>query len=148
MPGAHPMPMRPPAGASLRAGFTLLELLVVLVVLGLLVGIVGPRYFNQLGKSEAKAAQAQLAGLAKALDLYRIDVGRYPTTEQGLAALNAAPRNEPKWRGPYLQKPVPPDPWGRSYIYKSPGDQGEFDLMSHGKDGSPGGTGDAADLAH
>jgi general secretion pathway protein G len=131
-----------------RGGFTLLELLVVLVVLGLLISIVGPRYFNQLGKSESKAAQTQIASIAKALDLYRIDVGRYPTTEQGLVALSTAPSSEAKWRGPYLQKAVPPDPWGRPYIYKSPGDTGEFDLLSYGKDGSPGGTDDSADVAY
>lgn len=130
-------------------GFTLLELLVVLVVLGLLVSIVGPRYFSQLGKSEAKAAQAQLASIAKALDMYRIDVGRYPTTEQGLAALTAAPANEPRWHGPYLAKVVPPDPWGRAYLYKSPGDKGgEFDLLSLGKDGAVGGTDENADIAY
>jgi general secretion pathway protein G len=129
-------------------GFTLLELLVVLVVLGLLVSIVGPKYFNQLGKSEAKAAQAQIASIAKALDLYRVDVGRYPLTEQGLAALNAGPANEPKWKGPYLQKAAPADPWGRAYIYKSPGEHAEFDLMSFGKDGSPGGTDENADISY
>jgi general secretion pathway protein G len=127
-------------------GFTLLELLVVLVVLGLLVSIVGPRYFNQLGKSEGKAAQAQIASIAKALDMYRIDVGRYPSTEQGLSALSASPANEPKWHGPYLQKAVPNDPWGRAYTYKSPGDTGEFDLLSLGKDGAPGGTEENADI--
>jgi len=137
---------RRPRTGALRRGFTLLELLVVLVVLGLLVSIVGPRYFNQLGKSEAKAAQTQIASIAKALDMYRIDVGRYPTTEQGLAALSTAPPNEAKWRGPYLQKSVPPDPWGRAYVYKSPGEAGEFDLLSYGKDGSPGGTDDNADV--
>ena len=129
-------------------GFTLLELLVVLVVLGLLVSIVGPKYFSQLGKSEGKAAQAQIASLAKALDMYRIDVGRYPTTEQGLTALNASPPNEPNWRGPYLQKAPPPDPWGRAYIYKSPGEHGEFDLLSYGKDGAPGGTEANADITY
>lgn len=129
-------------------GFTLLELLVVLVVLGLLVSIVGPRYFNQLGKSEAKAAQAQLASIAKALDLYRVDVGRYPSTEQGLASLSAAPPNEARWRGPYLQKAVPADPWGRAYVYKSPGEHGDFDLLSYGKDGAPGGNDDNADVTH
>jgi general secretion pathway protein G len=118
----------------------------VLVVLGLLVSIVGPKYFNQLGKSEAKAAQAQIANIAKALDMYRVDVGRYPETEQGLAALNAQPANEPKWRGPYLQKAVPQDPWGRAYLYKSPGEHGDFDLFSLGKDGSPGGAEDNADI--
>jgi general secretion pathway protein G len=138
-----------PRNARTRGrGFTLLELLVVLVVLGLLVSIVGPRYFNQLGKSEAKAAQAQVASIAKALDLYRVDVGRYPSTEQGLAALTAAPASEPRWRGPYLQKAAPADPWGRAYVYKAPGEHGEFDLLSYGKDGSPGGADDNADIGH
>jgi general secretion pathway protein G len=135
-------------GRRRSRGFTLLELLVVMVVLGLLVSIVGPRYFNQLGKSESKAAQAQIASIAKALDLYRVDVGRYPSTEQGLAALGTAPTQEPNWRGPYLQKAAPPDPWGHAYIYKSPGERGEFDLMSFGKDGAPGGSDDNADLAY
>jgi len=129
-------------------GFTLLELLVVLVVLGLLVSIVGPRYFSQLGKSEGKAAQAQISSIVKALDMYRIDLGKYPTTEQGLAALSAAPANEPRWRGPYLAKAVPPDPWGRPYVYKSPGETGDFDLQSLGKDGAPGGTEENADIAN
>jgi general secretion pathway protein G len=137
----------PPRRARAR-GFTLLELLVVLVVLGLLVSIVGPRYFNQLGKSEGKAAQTQIASIAKALDLYRIDVGRYPTTEQGLASLSTAPPNEPRWRGPYLQKVAPADPWGRAYIYKAPGENAEFDLLSYGKDGSPGGADDNADISY
>ena len=135
-----------PARRDATRGFTLLELLVVLVVLGLLVSIVGPRYFNQLGKSEGKAAQAQISSIAKALDMYRIDVGRYPSTEQGLAALSAAPANEPRWHGPYLQKAVPNDPWGRPYTYKSPGDTGEFDLLSLGKDGAAGGTDENADI--
>lgn len=137
-----------PAPSRRTRGFTLLELLVVLVVLGLLVSIVGPRYFSQLGKSEAKAAQAQLASIAKALDLYRLDVGRYPSTEQGLGALSAAPANEARWRGPYLQKAVPADPWGRAYVYKSPGETGEFDLLSYGKDGAQGGADDNADILH
>jgi general secretion pathway protein G len=129
-------------------GFTLLELLVVLVVLGLLVSIVGPKYFSQLGKSEAKAAQAQIASIAKALDMYRLEVGRYPLTEQGLAALSTSPANEPKWHGPYLQKAVPPDPWGHPYVYKSPGEHGDFDLQSYGKDGTPGGTDENADIIY
>ena len=138
--------LNPHQRRRLARGFTLLELLVVLVVLGLLVSIVGPRYFSQLGKSEGKAAQTQIASIAKALDMYRIDLGKYPTTEQGLAALSAAPANEPRWRGPYLAKVVPPDPWGRPYLYKSPGDTAEFDLLSYGKDGSPGGTEENADI--
>jgi general secretion pathway protein G len=141
------LPVRARSGQQHR-GFTLLELLVVLVVLGLLISIVGPKYFGQLGKSEAKAAQAQIASIGKALDMYRIDVGRFPATEQGLAALSASPANEPKWRGPYLQKTAPPDPWGRAYVYKSPGEHGDFDLLSYGKDGSPGGTEENADILY
>lgn len=127
-------------------GFTLLELLVVLVVLGLLAGLVAPKYFSQLGKSEVKAARAQVEGLVKALDLYRLDTGHYPSTEQGLAALVTRPGNETKWGGPYLQKAVPQDPWGRSYAYAAPGEHGEYDLFSLGKDGQPGGDGENADI--
>lgn len=127
-------------------GFTLLELLVVLVVLGLLAGLVAPKYFSQLGKSEVKAARAQVEGLVKALDLYRLDTGHYPSTEQGLAALVVRPGSEPKWGGPYLQKSVPPDPWGRGYAYAAPGEHGDYDLFSLGKDGQPGGDGENADI--
>ncbi|HMF28638.1 MAG TPA: type II secretion system major pseudopilin GspG, partial [Candidatus Cybelea sp.] len=129
-------------------GFTLLELLVVMVIIGLLVGYVAPRYFSQLGKSEVKVTQAQIAAFEKALDTYRLDVGHYPTTEQGLTALVARPQNEPKWNGPYLQKAVPLDPWGKAYQYKSPGEHGEFDVFSFGKDGQPGGSGEAADITN
>jgi general secretion pathway protein G len=134
------------ARRSLVLGFTLLELLVVMVIIGLLAAYVGPQYFSQLGKSEVKAAQAQVSALQKALDTYRIDIGHYPTTEQGLTALVTKPQNEAKWSGPYLQKAVPPDPWGRPYNYKSPGEHGDYDLFSLGKDGQPGGTGEAADI--
>ncbi|CAE6904040.1 Type II secretion system core protein G [Pseudomonas marincola] len=127
-------------------GFTLLELLVVLVVLGLLAGIVAPKYFSQLGRSEVKVAKTQIEGLGKALDIYRLETGHYPTTEQGLAALNVAPSDEPKWAGPYLHKGIPQDPWGRDYVYRSPGENGEFDLLSMGKDGQPGGEGDNAEI--
>jgi general secretion pathway protein G len=130
------------------SGFTLLELLVVLVILGLLVGYVAPKYFAQLGKSEVKTARAQINALEKALDQYRLDVGRYPTGEQGLAALNIRPPGEAKWAGPYLQKAVPADPWGRFYIYKSPGDHGEYDLSSSGKNGQPGGEEENADIVN
>jgi len=129
-------------------GFTLLELLVVLVILGLLVGYVAPKYFAQLGKSEVKTARAQINSLEKALDQYRLDVGQYPSSEQGINALNAAPGGESKWAGPYLQKAVPNDPWGRPYIYKSPGEHGDFDLSSLGKDGQPGGTDDNIDIVN
>lgn len=129
-------------------GFTLLELLVVLVIIGLLAGYVAPRYFSQVGKSEVKAAQAQINALEKALDHYRLDVGRYPSTEQGLKALVERPQGEAKWQGPYLQKAIPLDPWGRAYQYKSPGEHGEFDLWSFGKDGQPGGSGEGADVTN
>lgn len=127
-------------------GFTLLELLVVMVIIGLLAGYVAPRFFAQVGKSEVKVAKAQMDALEKALDQYRLDVGRYPGTEQGLAALNDKPAGEAKWAGPYLKKAVPPDPWGRAYVYKAPGEHGEYDLLSYGKDGRPGGTGEDADI--
>lgn len=127
-------------------GFTLLELLVVMVIIGLLAGYVGPKYFSQIGKSEVKSAQAQLDALGKSLDQYRIDTGHYPSTEQGLAALDTRPANEPKWDGPYLKKSVPPDPWGKPYVYKQPGEHGEYDLYSYGKDGQPGGSKEAADI--
>jgi general secretion pathway protein G len=131
-----------------QIGFTLLELLVVMVIIGLLAGYVGPKYFAQIGKSEVKTARAQLDALGKALDQYRLDTGHYPNTEQGLAALNAAPSDESKWQGPYLQKTVPPDPWGKAYQYKLPGEHGEYDLWSFGKDGQLGGTEESADIVN
>ncbi len=131
-----------------HAGFTLLELLVVLVIIGLLVGYVGPRYFSQVGKSEVKAARAQIRALEDSLDQYRLDVGHYPSTEQGLAALNVAPAGETRWQGPYLKKAVPKDPWGNSYQYRYPGEHGEVDIFSFGKDGQPGGASEAADVAN
>ncbi|ARO87118.1 type II secretion system protein GspG [Nitrosospira lacus] len=131
-----------------QSGFTLLELLVVLVILGMLVGYVAPKYFAQLGKSEVKTARAQINSLEKALDQYRLDVGRYPTGEQGLAALNVRPAAEPKWAGPYLQKAVPNDPWGRPYLYKAPGEHGEYDLSSLGKDGQPEGDEESLDIVN
>ena len=132
------------------AGFTLLELLVVLVILGLLAGYVAPRYFAQVGKSETKVARAQIDSLEKALDMFRLDTGHYPTVEQGLESLVTPPQapKEPKWIGPYLKKAVPRDPWGRPYIYKYPGEHGEYDLYSYGKDGQRGGEGDNADIAN
>lgn len=129
-------------------GFTLLELLVVVAIIGLLAGYVGPKYFGQLGKAEVKAARAQISALEKALDHYRLDTGHYPTTDQGLAALVKKPASEPKWLGPYLQKDVPLDPWGKPYLYKSPGQHGDFDLSSFGRDGKPGGSGEDADITN
>lgn len=134
-------------GQPVRArGFTLLELLVVVAIIGLLVGYVAPRYFSQVGKSEVTAVRAQIDGFEKALDTYRLDTGRYPTTEMGLIALVTKPATEPKWNGPYLRKAVPLDPWGNPYLYKSPSERGEYEILSLGKDGQPGGTGDGADI--
>jgi general secretion pathway protein G len=127
-------------------GFTLLELLVVMVIIGLLAAYVGPKYFAQIGKSEIKTTKAQIVGLEKALQQYRLDVGRYPTTEQGLAALMSKPANVTKWAGPYLEKSLPMDPWGRPYVFVSPGEHGDFDISSTGRDGRPGGDGLDADI--
>lgn len=127
-------------------GFTLLELLVVMVIIGLLAGFVGPRFFAQIGKSETKTAKAQIDALGKALDQFRLDVGRYPSSEEGLAALNERPSGDTRWAGPYLKKGVPQDPWGKAYVYAAPGEHGEYDLLSYGKDGQPGGEGDAQDV--
>jgi general secretion pathway protein G len=130
-------------------GFTLLELLVVMVIIGLLAGFVAPRYFSQVGKSRVKAASAQIDALDKSLEQFRLDVGRLPTTEEGLAALNVAPAGLQNWEGPYLKKAVPPDPWGHPYQYVQPGiHQNDFDLASYGRDGQPGGTGEDADLVN
>lgn len=130
------------------SGFTLLELLVVMVIIGLLAGYVGPKYFAQIGKSEIKMAQAQIAALDKALEQYRLDTGRYPSSEQGLEALITRPPGERKWDGPYLQKGVPHDPWDFPYVFRSPGEHGDYDLLSQGKDGQPGGSGEAADITN
>lgn len=134
---------------SQQHGFTLLELLVVLLIIGLLAGFVGPKYFAQIGKSESKIAKAQIDAFDKSLDQYRLDTGHYPSTEQGLSVLFAKPANEPKWQGPYLKKAVPADPWGAPYQYKSPGNEGrEYDLFSYGKDAKAGGTADATDVTN
>jgi general secretion pathway protein G len=129
-----------------RKGFTLLELLVVIVIIGLLAGYVAPRYFSQVGKSEIQVAKAQIESLEKALDQYRLDMRRYPSAEEGLGALVAKPANAQSWSGPYLKKAVPNDPWGRPYVYRTPGQKSEFELFSYGRDGKPGGTGDDADI--
>jgi len=137
------------ASAAVRAGgFTLIELLVVVVIIGLLAGLVAPRYFGQVGKSEVNVAKAQIDALEKALDQYRLDTGHYPDSEIGLGALLQRPTNEPKWNGPYLRKTLPLDPWGKPYLYRIPGEKGEFDLVSFGKDGQPGGSGESADISN
>jgi len=129
-------------------GFTLLELLVVIVIIGMLVGYVGPKYFKQVGKSQITVVRDQLHAFGQALDQYRLDTGHYPSTQQGMAALVDKPANETRWDGPYLKKAIPLDPWGTPYVYKLPGDHGDYDLISYGKDGVPGGTGEDADLGN
>ena len=119
-----------------------------MVIIGLLAGIVAPRYFGQVGKSEVKVTRAQLDSFEQALDQFRLDVGRYPTTEEGLDALMVAPPDEVGWTGPYLKKAVPLDPWSHPFIYKQPGEHGDMDLFSYGKDGRPGGTGESADITN
>lgn len=143
---ARSLPDRERTARQAMIGFTLLELLVVVAIIGLLAAYVGPKYFGQIGKAEVKAARAQMDALEKALDSYRLDVGRYPTTQQGMDALVVQPAGAAKWAGPYLKKGIPPDPWGRPYLYKSPGEHGEFDLSSLGRDGAPGGSGEDADI--
>lgn len=133
-----------PAGAF---GFTLLELLVVILIIGLLTALVAPRFLGQVSKSELTATKAQMDALDKALQAYRIDTGRFPSAAQGLAALVTLPAGETRWRGPYLQGDVPLDPWGSPYQYRSPGSTGrDFDLLSYGRDKAPGGSGDDADI--
>jgi general secretion pathway protein G len=128
-------------------GFTLLELLVVVAIIGVLAGYVGPRFFAQIGKSEVNAARAQIDALEKALAQYRLDVGGYPGVEFGLQALMQRPGDEAKWAGPYLRKTLPPDPWGRPYQYRL-GENGDYVILSFGKDGQPGGTGENADISN
>jgi general secretion pathway protein G len=139
---------RAEGGCALNSrGFTLLELLVVILIIGLLTGVVAPRFLGQVSRSEIATARAQLDAFDKALQAFRIDTGHFPDTSQGLRALVAQPAGEGRWRGPYLQSEIPPDPWGHAYQYRSPGNGGrDYDLLSYGTDRAPGGTGDAADI--
>ena len=129
-----------------QRGFTLVELLVVMVILGLLAALVVPSYLGRERKARAQAAKTQIELLGTALDTLRLDAGRYPSTREGLEALRTAPPGLPGWDGPYLKKAVPADPWGREYVYESPGQHGEYDLYSYGADGAPGGESDARDV--
>jgi len=126
-------------------GFTLIELLIVMIILGLLAALVAPKMFQKVGSSKQKAAKAQIAMLGTALDAFRLDVGRYPTRDEGLDALRKNPGFD-TWDGPYLPKDVPPDPWGKHYVYNCPGEHGDYDLSSLGGDGQDGGDGENADV--
>ena len=130
-----------------EAGFTLVEILVVITIIGLIMALVGPRVLNYLGESKAKAAKIQIESFSSALDLYYLDIGRYPTSNEGLAALTRG-NNLPGWDGPYLRGGmVPNDPWGHGYVYRSPGEHGPYDIVSYGSDGQEGGSGVAADIS-
>lgn len=128
-------------------GFTLIELLVVLVILGMLAGLVGPRVMKYVGESKVKTARLQIEDLGAAIDLYHLDTGSYPSSEQGLRALIEQPADTNNWNGPYLKKKtVPRDPWGEAYLYQSPGDNGPYDLSSLGSDKTDGGDGEGKDI--
>lgn len=151
---ARALRRREAVGASARraagqAGFTLVELLVVLVILVLLASLVAPRVVGYLGSSRTKTAKVQIQSLTTALELYKVDTGRYPTTTEGLKALVEPPPSAASWNGPYLtKKEVPTDPWGRPYAYRAPGQHGPFDIASLGADNQPGGTGENEDVTN
>ena len=139
---------RPRSPRRHSGGFTLLELLVVVAIIGLLAAFVGPRLFGHIGKSQVTAAKAQIEALTRAVDTYRIDMGRFPDPNEGLQALVKPPADPAHWNGPYLRKEVPLDPWGHAYVYRVPGVGGrEYSIESLGRDGQPGGTGEDADLS-
>jgi len=127
-------------------GFTLIEIMIVVIIIGLLAALVAPRLFGKLTTAKQKSAKAQIELFGTSLDAFRLDIGRYPTTEEGLKALREQPSGVEGWNGPYLPKEVPTDPWGRPYLYKSPGDHGEYDLFSYGLDGIEGGEGENQDV--
>ena len=129
-------------------GFTLVEILVVITIIGLIMALVGPRVINYLGEAKVKAAKIQIESFSSALDLYYLDAGRYPSSSEGLAALAQRPGGSATWNGPYVKGGfVPNDPWGHPYVYRSPGEHGAYDIVSYGSDGQEGGTGTASDIA-
>jgi general secretion pathway protein G len=127
-------------------GFTLFEILVVVIIIGLLAALVGPRLFGKVSTAKQKTTKAQIELFGTALDTFRLDVGRYPTTEEGLKALREKPSGAEGWQGPYLPKEIPVDPWSRAYVYISPGQNGDYDLISYGLDGAEGGEGENMDI--
>lgn len=127
-------------------GFTLIELLIVMIILGLLAELVAPRMFSKVGSSKQKTAKAQISLFETALDTYRLDMGKYPPPEQGLLALRIKPSDNDNWDGPYLPKEIPNDPWNKPYEYRYPGEHGDYDIISYGADGQPGGDGEDADV--
>lgn len=131
---------------SKEQGFTLIEIMIVVIIIGLLAGLVGPRLFGKLTQAKQKAAKAQIELFGTALDAFRLDVGRYPSTEEGLKALREKPSGMETWKGPYLPKEIPLDSWGKPYAYKSPGEHGEYDILSYGLDGVEGGEGENQDV--
>ena len=130
------------------AGFTLMELLVVLAIIGLLAALVGPNVMNSLGGAKTKTAGIQIKDLEQALEMYKLDVGRYPSSSEGLQALVKKPGSATGWNGPYLKSDVPVDPWNREYQYKFPGEHGEVDIFTYGANGSPGGDGEDTDVGN
>ena len=131
-----------------QSGFTLMELLVVLAILGLLMALVGPNVMRQLGGAKTKTAGIQIKDLEQALEMYKLDVGRYPSSQEGLEALTRKPSNATGWNGPYLKSDVPMDPWNREYHYKYPGERAEVDIYTYGANGSPGGEGEDTDVGN
>jgi general secretion pathway protein G len=129
-----------------QKGFTLIEIVIVVIIIGLLAALVGPRLFGKVSEAKLKTAKAQIELFGTALDAFRLDVGRYPTSEEGLKVLREKPSDTEMWKGPYLNKEIPVDPWGRPYVYKSPGEHGEYDLISYGLDGTEGGEGENQDV--
>jgi general secretion pathway protein G len=138
--------MRKMVHKTAQAGFTLIELLVVMVILGLLAALVVPNFIKQEEKSKVKAARVQIESFGTALDTFRLDVGRYPTSQEGLEALRSRPSGLERWDGPYLKKEIPRDPWGNPYVYRSPGEREPYEVLSNGADGVAGGSGDGGDI--
>lgn len=142
----NPIPSNLLKPAIRQSGFTLIELIVVIIIIGLLAAIVAPRMFGKVEKSRQKATQAQIELFGAALDSFRLDVGRYPTTAEGLESLQKRPSGIEKWDGPYLKKEIPLDPWAHRYVYTAPGSHGDYDIVSYGADGAPGGEGENQDI--